>query len=48
MVLDDRLALFNQILIDPSNFTSLTTFLRSYLRYTIFSGPEADLLHPGR
>ena len=25
VVLDERLALFNQILIDPSNFTSLTT-----------------------
>jgi hypothetical protein len=43
VVFDERLAIFNQILIDPSTSTSLTTFLRSYLRYTILDDPASDL-----
>ncbi|MCC7265139.1 MAG: hypothetical protein IT369_21750 [Candidatus Latescibacteria bacterium] len=40
-----RLALFNQLLIDPSSRStaSLSTYLNTYLRYTVFRGSEADL-----
>lgn len=40
-----RLTLFNQLLIDPSSraTASLSTYLNSYLRYTLFSRPRADL-----
>lgn len=42
---DPRLALFTQLLIDPSSraVQSLSTYLNSYLRYTVFSRPLADL-----
>ena len=45
VVFAPRLALFNQLLIDPSSraTASLSTYLNSYLRYTVFSRPRADL-----
>ncbi|MBI2502126.1 MAG: hypothetical protein HYW07_02700 [Candidatus Latescibacteria bacterium] len=45
VVFAPRLALFTQLLIDPSSRASqsLSTYLNSYLRYTVFSRPLADL-----
>jgi len=43
VVLSDRFTLFNQFLIDPTTRLNIATFLRSYLRFTVFKGPHADL-----
>jgi hypothetical protein len=45
VVFDQHLALFSQLLIDPSSRASqsLSTYLNSYLRYTVFSRSRADL-----
>ena len=45
VVFAPQLTLFNQLLIDPSSRAnqSLSTYLNSYLRYTVFSRPRADL-----
>jgi len=45
VVFAPRLALFTQLLIDPSSrsYASLSTYLNAYLRYTVFSRPLADL-----
>lgn len=51
VVINGRLTLFNQLLIDPSASSSFNfaTFLRSYLRFTVFRKAKADLhLQAGR
>ena len=42
VVVSERLTVFNELLIDPSTFASVTTFLRSYARYTVYDGTRGD------
>ncbi len=42
-VLSDRLTLFNQIILDPTSKAHVSSYFRSYVRYTAYESAKADL-----
>ena len=43
IVANDRLTVFNHVIVDPSARTSINTFLRTWVRYSAFGGDGFDL-----